>query len=97
MVDREQDIFLQQSRLNLVILNQHIFSDHFHRILFAWCPQSAQENFAESSAAYLRFKLKVFKSYVDLSCFSDPHCGALSDFIIQIFKSKESFLLALTR
>lgn len=51
MVSLEQDIFLQSSRLHLVILNDHVFSERLHGINIVRSPLLNEENFSEGAAA----------------------------------------------
>ena len=64
MVRLKKYIFLQRSRLDLVILNQHVFSDGFNGVFLARGGKRRKVDSAESSLAQLKLNVKVDKIYI---------------------------------
>ena len=64
MVRLKQYVFLQRSRLDLVILNQHVFSDGFNGVFLARGGKRCEVDSAESSLAQLELNVKVDKIYI---------------------------------
>ena len=64
MVRLKEYVFLQRSRLDLVILNQHVFSDGFNGVFLASGRKRRKVDSPESALAQLELNVEVDKIYV---------------------------------
>ena len=64
MISLQKDVFLQPSRLDLIILNDDVLSERFHRVHLLASPLFNQKDLAEGAATNNRNDLEVGKSDV---------------------------------
>jgi len=64
VVCSKQNIFLEQSRGNLIILQQDVFANDFYRVQFLGTFQLSQENFSKGASAQLADKVERIKIHL---------------------------------
>lgn len=91
MVTREKDIFLQLGVLNLVVLNQHIFTNSLNSVQLFGLGELSEEHFAEGSATQQHQQLEVL--VLDVGVFTEANENRLARIFNVILKIELVHLL----
>lgn len=83
VISLKQDIFLQSSRLDLIILDQHVFADSLDCVFLASLRKQGQIDSAKSALAELQLNFEVCKSHI-YGCGSFASTGGSSHVCTQL-------------